>query len=120
MDKYRRVPQPKESLGSSTDDSVVTVQAQGKIVQYVSYAVGLLENADKSRVEIVGMGRSINKAVTVGEVIRRKVDDVHQLTTLTSVVIKDRYEPLEEGLDVCSCALHFRSVRFRALHYSTR
>jgi hypothetical protein len=44
------------------------------------------------------MGRAINKAVTIAEIIKRKLP-VHQLNQLASVEMIDVYTPLEEGLD---------------------
>jgi hypothetical protein len=44
------------------------------------------------------MGRAINKAVTIAEILKRKMP-LHQLNTLSSVEMVDVYEPLEEGLD---------------------
>jgi len=45
------------------------------------------------------MGRAINKAVTIAEILKRKMP-LHQLNTLSSVEMIDVYEPVEEGLDV--------------------
>ena len=45
------------------------------------------------------MGRAINKAVTIAEILKRKLP-LHQINTLTSVEMVDVYEPIEEGLDV--------------------
>ena len=45
------------------------------------------------------MGRAINKAVTIAEILKRKVP-LHQMNILTSVAMIDVYEPVEEGLDV--------------------
>mmetsp|Transcript_60542 Transcript_60542/g.89817 ORF Transcript_60542/g.89817 Transcript_60542/m.89817 type:complete len:113 (-) Transcript_60542:347-685(-) len=45
------------------------------------------------------MGRAINKAVTIAEILKRKMP-LHQITSLTSCEIVDVFEPLEEGLDV--------------------
>lgn len=44
------------------------------------------------------MGRAINKSVTIAEILKRKLP-LHQQNTLTSVEMKDVYEPVEEGLD---------------------
>lgn len=44
------------------------------------------------------MGKAINKAVTIAEILKRKVP-LHQITTLSSCEIVNVYEPLEEGLD---------------------
>lgn len=45
------------------------------------------------------MGRAINKAVTIAEILKRKLP-LHQVNCLTSSEIVDVFEPLEEGLDV--------------------
>jgi hypothetical protein len=45
------------------------------------------------------MGRAINKAVTIAEILKRKMP-LHQLNSLSSVEMIDIFEPLEEGLDV--------------------
>ena len=44
------------------------------------------------------MGRAINKAVTITEILKRKMP-LHQLNVLSSVEMVDVYEPVEEGLD---------------------
>lgn len=45
------------------------------------------------------MGRAINKAVTIAEILKRKMP-LHQQNTLSSVEMIDVYEPVEEGLDM--------------------
>jgi DNA-binding protein len=45
------------------------------------------------------MGKAINKAVTIAEILKRKLP-LHQITTLSSCEIVNVYEPLEEGLDM--------------------
>jgi len=45
------------------------------------------------------MGRAINKAVTIAEILKRKMP-LHQWNALSSVEMIDVYEPIEEGLDV--------------------
>ncbi len=44
------------------------------------------------------MGKAINKAVTIAEILKRKMP-LHQISTLSSCEIVNVYEPLEEGLD---------------------
>jgi Alba len=44
------------------------------------------------------MGRAINKAVTIAEILKRKMP-LHQQNVLSSVEMVDVYEPVEEGLD---------------------
>jgi Alba len=44
------------------------------------------------------MGRAMNKAVTIAEILKRKMP-LHQWNVLSSVEMIDIYEPIEEGLD---------------------
>ena len=69
------------------------------------------------------MGRAINKAVTIAEILKRKLS-LHQINALTSVEMVDVYEPTEEGLDVVtsrryvSCMLITLSVSCESLDTS--
>jgi ribonuclease P/MRP protein subunit RPP25 len=55
--------------------------------------------ADGARTIVIkAMGRAINKAVTIAEILKRKMP-LHQLNDLNSVEMIDVYEPVEEGLD---------------------
>jgi Alba len=45
------------------------------------------------------MGRAMNKAVTIAEILKRKMS-LHQWNVLSSVEMIDVYEPIEEGLDI--------------------
>jgi hypothetical protein len=47
------------------------------------------------------MGRAINKAVTIAEILKRKLS-LHQINSLSSIEMVDVYAPLEEGLDPVS------------------
>jgi ribonuclease P/MRP protein subunit RPP25 len=59
-----------------------------------------LQKVDGSpTIVLKAMGRAINKAVTIAEILKRKMP-LHQLNTLSSVEMIDVFEPVEEGLDV--------------------
>ena len=52
------------------------------------------------------MGRAINKTVTIAEIIKRRIPNLHQLTEIGSVNITDTWEPLEEGLNTLETTRH--------------
>ena len=57
------------------------------------------QKSDGSDIVVLkAMGRAINKAVTIAEILKRKAP-LHQVTTLSSCEMIDVFEPLEEGLD---------------------
>merc|ERR1719422_1875546 len=46
------------------------------------------------------MGRAITKTVAIAEIIKRRIQGLHQLTVIDSSEITDVWEPLEEGLKI--------------------
>jgi len=112
MDKYRLVQDhaikgdaggdSNENSNSKKDSSAtmsceVRITQQGKPRNYISYAMKLFaDNSDK--IVLKAMGRAINKAVTIAEILKRKMP-LHQCNFLSSVEMVDIFEPLEEGLD---------------------
>ncbi|CAB9519905.1 ribonuclease P MRP 25kDa [Seminavis robusta] len=101
MEKYRLVEEHKgegEDFLEQTSESEVRITQQGKPRNYISYAMNLF--AEGSNIIVLkAMGRAINKAVTIAEILKRKMP-LHQVNALSSVEMIDVFEPLEEGLDV--------------------
>ena len=58
------------------------------------------------------MGRAINKAVTIAEILKRKMP-LHQLSSLSSVEMVDVFEPLEEGLDTVTSRRYVSCMKIR-------
>jgi len=66
----------------------------------ISYTHTHTHQAEGSHtITLKAMGRAINKAVTIAEILKRKMP-LHQTNSLSSVEMVDVFEPLEEGLDV--------------------
>mmetsp|Transcript_4606 Transcript_4606/g.8042 ORF Transcript_4606/g.8042 Transcript_4606/m.8042 type:complete len:252 (-) Transcript_4606:1412-2167(-) len=105
MDKYRKV-QDSTSGDIFTDESssptTLRISAGGRIRNYISAATKILDSDEgkEKGVTIVGMRKAIGKAITVAEFVKRSVSVVlYQNSELLSVVMKDKWEPIEEGLD---------------------
>ncbi|KAL7542035.1 hypothetical protein ACHAXR_011468 [Thalassiosira sp. AJA248-18] len=62
------------------------------------YTYASKQASGNKHVELKAMGKAINKAVTIAEILKRKMP-LHQITALSSCEIVNVYEPLEEGLD---------------------
>lgn len=86
------------SQSQSQSTSEVRITQQGKPRNYISYAMNLFDQGF-NQITLKAMGRAINKAVTIAEILKRKMP-LHQITSLSSCEIIDVFEPLEEGLDV--------------------
>lgn len=126
MEKYRLVQEHKadqheDFLEESGSLPVVRITQQGKPRNYISYAMNLfvrlprfdlfvmysakltafwtMQSDGANAIVLKAMGRAINKAVTIAEILKRKMP-LHQLNSLSSVEMVDVYEPVEEGLDV--------------------
>lgn len=70
-----------------------------------------IQQADGSpTIVLTAMGRAINKAVTIAEILKRKMP-LHQLNSLSSVEMVDVFEPVEEGLDVVTSRRYVSCMR---------
>ena len=109
MDAYRKVKSSSEQETPIAPNEVrITTMGQRKA--YISYGISKLtgqpiagstnkEPVEKHRsIVLKAMGRAITKAVTTAEIIKRRVQDLHQITKVDSVELQEEYEPLYEGL----------------------
>ncbi|RLM58787.1 hypothetical protein C2845_PM18G01490 [Panicum miliaceum] len=96
MDRYHRVEKPRNDTPISQNE--IRITTQGRMRNYISYGMSLLEENGHDEISIKAMGRAINKTVMVVELIKRRVGGLHQNTVTESVDITDTWEPLEEGL----------------------
>lgn len=97
---------------SSSSPSEVRITQQGKPRNYITYAMSLFQEDDHNEITLKAMGRAINKAVTIAEILKRKMP-LHQITSLSSIEIVDVFEPLEEGLDVVESRRHVSCAAIR-------
>ncbi|KAG7369242.1 DNA/RNA-binding protein Alba-like protein [Nitzschia inconspicua] len=100
MEKYRLVQEHKgdgEDFLDTAANCEVRITQQGKPRNYISYSMNLFAKGSDTIV-LKAMGRAINKAVTIAEILKRKMP-LHQCNALSSVEMIDVFEPLEEGLD---------------------
>ncbi|KAK8642338.1 hypothetical protein V6N13_011685 [Hibiscus sabdariffa] len=96
MDRYQRVEKPKAE--TPIDENEIRITSQGRMRNYITYAMTLLQEKGSNQIVFKAMGRAINKAVTIVELIKRRIVGLHQITTIGSTDITDMWEPLEEGL----------------------
>ncbi|EEC45182.1 hypothetical protein PHATRDRAFT_54956 [Phaeodactylum tricornutum CCAP 1055/1] len=108
MEKYRLIQESKadehdlahgaNAASSMLEFPEVRITQQGKPRNYISYAMNLFSDGSPTIV-LKAMGKAINKAVTIAEILKRKMF-LHQINSLSSVEMIDVYEPVEEGLDL--------------------
>ncbi|XP_039064384.1 keratin, type II cytoskeletal 1-like [Hibiscus syriacus] len=96
MDRYQRMEKPKAEI--PINENEIRITTQGLIMNYITYATTLLLEKGSSEIVLKAMGRAINKTVMIAELIKRRIADLHQITSIGSTDITDMWEPLEEGL----------------------
>ncbi|CAN1163265.1 Ribonuclease P protein subunit p25-like protein [Linum perenne] len=96
MDRYQRVEKPRAE--TPIDENEIRITSQGRMRNYISYAMTLLQEKGADEIVFKAMGRAINKTVTIVELIKRRIVGLHQVTSIGSTDITDTWEPLEEGL----------------------
>ena len=103
--KFRREAAPRPAGDIPANEVRVTLQ--GKMQRYIKYAMDLLEKGDDvDEVRIRAMGRAIHKAVSVAEVVKRRMPQLHQVNEIGSIDVDEAWEPLEEGLDRVETTRH--------------
>ncbi|RQM24901.1 hypothetical protein B5M09_000068 [Aphanomyces astaci] len=114
MDKYRRGEKKATDQDAATLPNEVRITKFGNVHGYVSYATNLLTPADKATtsgdIVLKAMGNAISKAVTVAEILKHRIPNIHTVTNILSVETEDVYEPLEEGLDVVTTVRRIPSI----------
>ncbi|KAJ7957908.1 ribonuclease P protein subunit p25-like protein, partial [Quillaja saponaria] len=96
MDRYQRVE--KRRAETPIDENEIRITSQGRMRNYITYAMSLLQEKNSNEIVFKAMGRAINKTITIVELIKRRVVRLHQNTAIGSTDITDTWEPLEEGL----------------------
>ncbi|KAG8650200.1 glycine-rich RNA-binding protein 1 isoform X2 [Manihot esculenta] len=96
MDRYQKVEKPKAE--TAINENELRITAQGRMRNYISYALSLLQDKGTDEVVLKATGRAINKTVMIAELLKRRIVGLHQITSIGSIDITDTWEPLEEGL----------------------
>ncbi|KAJ8477503.1 hypothetical protein OPV22_021230 [Ensete ventricosum] len=96
MDRYQRVEKPRAE--TPINENEIRITTQGRIRNYITYATSLLQEKGSNEIVLKAMGRAINKAIVIVELIKRRIGGLHQIIAIGSTDITDTWEPLEEGL----------------------
>jgi len=108
MDKYERVERSREQ--TEIKENEIRITAKGKMRNSIAYATTLLQEKSFEQVVLKAMGRAISKTVTIAEILKRRIPNLHQITDISSTDVTDIYEPLEEGLDRIETTRHVSSI----------
>ncbi|KAL6885916.1 hypothetical protein ACP4OV_010177 [Aristida adscensionis] len=111
MDRYQRVEKPREEAPIGANE--IRITTQGRPRNYISYALGLLQDNATDEIIIKAMGKAINKTVVIAELLKRRIAGLHQNTSIESLDITDTWEPLEEGLVTLETTRHVSLINIK-------
>ena len=95
LDKYTRI---SKNTGNISENEI-RVKSSKDTKFYVGYALHMVEKSNTDSIIIKATGNAIPKAVNVVEILKRRIEGIHQINVVQNVEVEDTYEPLEEGLD---------------------
>ena len=111
LENYQRVKKVKDE-DQKISQNEIRITSAGRPRGYITYASALLtgENVSDEKedqvkkedlkkydsVTLKGMGRAINKAVSIAEIIKRRVAGLYQTTEINSTNIVDEWEPKDK------------------------
>jgi len=102
---YRKV----RNTAEKAPDNEVRITKRKPLRNYVTYVLSQFRERNATEVTLRSMGETMDKIVSVAEIVRYRVKGLYQINNIGSQTFEDVYEPLEEGLDV----LRFkRTVQF--------
>ena len=94
-DKYRKIVKPQEVLPPNE----IRVKRKVGIGRYLKRANDLLTENKEEFIVIKGVSNAVESAVKLAELIKHRIAGLHQMNTISHLMMVDEYEPLEEGLD---------------------
>ncbi|KAL4317899.1 hypothetical protein GQ457_18G019410 [Hibiscus cannabinus] len=71
MDRYQKVEKPKAE--TPINENELRITAQGRMRNYISYAMSLLQDKGANEIVLKATGRAINKTVMIAELIKATV-----------------------------------------------
>jgi DNA-binding protein Alba len=94
-DKYRKVRNQPEKA----PDNEVRITKRKPLRNYVTYVLSQFRERNATEVTLRSMGETMDKIVSVAEIVKYRVKGLYQVNHIGSQTFEDVFEPLEEGLD---------------------
>jgi len=95
MEKYRRVRTDREEV----PDGIIRINRVTLAQQFIEQVIEELTVKNKDKVVLSSLGEAICKSVTIAEIVKHRVKGLHQVNDISTIVIDDEYEPIEDGLE---------------------
>ena len=95
MEKYRKVRSERDAV----PDGIIRVNRNIQARVFIDQVLEEFNTKNKDTVTLSSLGEAITKSVTIAEIVKHRVAGLHQINEISTIVIDDEYEPIEEGLD---------------------
>jgi DNA-binding protein len=95
MEKYRKVRSEREAV----PDGIIRVNRNIQARVFIDQVLEEFNTKNKDTVVLSSLGEAITKSVTIAEIVKHRVAGLHQVNEISTIVIDDEYEPIEEGLE---------------------
>lgn len=95
MEKYKKVRSERDAV----PDGIIRVNRNIVARVFIDQVLDEFTNKGRESVTLSSLGEAITKSVTIAEVVKHRVAGLHQVNEISTIVIDDEYEPIEDGLD---------------------
>lgn len=92
---YRKVRKD----GEKAPDNEVRITKRKPLRNYVTYVLSQFRERNATEVTLRSMGETMDKIVSVAEIVKYRVKGLYQINNIGSQTFEDVFEPLYEGLD---------------------
>ena len=92
---YRKVRKD----GEKAPDNEVRITKRKPLRNYVTYVLSQFRERGATEVTLRSMGETMDKIVSVAEIVKYRVKGLYQINNIGSQTFEDVFEPLYEGLD---------------------
>ena len=96
MDNYKLV---RKRADPTKEDDVLRVSTKSSVGSCISRVIQWFTRDKQETIHITSTGNAIPNAISVVEIVKHRVEGLHQVNCITSLKTLDEYEPLKEGLD---------------------
>ncbi|KAI9013845.1 hypothetical protein CLU79DRAFT_890356 [Phycomyces nitens] len=98
VEEYRRTTEAGTSDEiKSAADNEIAIGSNGTITSYVDVGLKALQEDKKPSIVIIGKGKTVNKAVSVVEIIKRRMEGrLYQYTQIGSAKSVDTWDAVKE------------------------
>ena len=95
MEKYRKVRSERDAV----PDGIIRVNRNIQARVFIDQVLDEFNQKNKQTVTLSSLGEAITKSVTIAEIVKHRVPGLHQVNEISTIVIDDEYEPIEDNLD---------------------